>query len=68
MTGCEPVKKSKNLEFDFSNRYKNMGFSLIYNDNLNLKKKIDERSLLIFHKSLKNRSSVKIDINILLFK
>ena len=60
MTGCEPVKKSKNLEFDFSNRYKNMGFSLIYNDNLNLKKKIDERSLLIFHKSLKNRSSVKI--------
>ena len=36
-----------------------MGFSLIYNDDLGLKK-LDNRSLLIFHKSLKNKSLVKI--------
>ena len=48
-------KKIKNIE----NKYKNSGFALIYNSNLNIKE-LDERSLDIFHNSLKKRSLVKI--------
>ena len=58
--GCETVKKSEKLNLDLSNKYKNMGFAMIYDDNSNIKNKLDNRSLLIFHKSLKNKSSVKI--------
>ena len=58
--GCEPVKRSEKLNLDLSNKYKNIGFTLIYNENLDIKKKLDNRSLTIFHKSLKNKSSVKI--------
>ena len=42
------------------NKYKNSGFTLIYNDSLKDIKKLDERSLNIYHKSLKKRSQVKI--------
>ena len=39
----------------------NKGFALIYNENLKIKlKKIDNRSLNIYHKSLKKKSTVKI--------
>ena len=41
-------------------RYKNSGFALIYNDNLEDIKKIENRSLSIYHKSLKKKSIVKI--------
>ena len=45
-------------------KYKNSGFALIYDDNLKkekqISKKINNRSLLIFHKSLKKNSFVKI--------
>ena len=45
-------------------KYKNTGFALIYTDALNkekkITKKIDKRSLLIFHKNLKKNSFVKI--------
>ena len=59
--GCEQpsLKKSSKLNFKTEKKYKNMGFSLIYNDDLGLKK-LDNRSLLIFHKSLKSKSLVKI--------
>ena len=40
-------------------KYSNIGFALIYNNTLNIKK-LDNRSLLIFHKNLKNKSLVKI--------
>ena len=47
-----------------SQKYKNSGFALIYNDKLKLdqeiSKKINNRSLSIFHKSLKKKSYVKI--------
>jgi len=42
------------------NKYKNSGFTLIYNNSLKDIKKLDERSLNIYHKSLKKRSQVKI--------
>ena len=41
-------------------KYNNLGFALVYNENLQKIKKIDERSLNIYHKSLKRKSIVKI--------
>ena len=52
--------KSKKIEIDFENKYKNSGFALIYNDNLKGIKKLEDRSLDIYHKSLKRKSTVKI--------
>ena len=65
LVGCEqhnPNKKITNQ--NISNKYKNSGFALIYNDVLKdkkiISKRINNRSLLIFHKSLKKNSFVKI--------
>ena len=59
--GCDQYKinQSKNLDFKPELRYKNKGFTLIYNDDLDLKK-LDQRSLNIFHHKLKKNSLVKI--------
>ena len=61
LVGCEQLtqKDSTKLKFKPEKKYKNTGFSLIYNDNLKIKK-LDNRSLIIFHKSLKSKSLVKI--------
>ena len=48
-------KKFENLE----KKYSNSGFALIYNEELDIKN-LDERSLNIFHNSLKKKSLVKI--------
>ena len=53
------INKGKKLDIIFDKKYKNSGFSLIYNDQLKIKK-IDQRSLTIFHKNLKRKSFVKI--------
>ena len=60
-TGCESYKKNKSSELNFKpeKRYNNIGFSLIYDKQMNLKK-LDDRSLQIFHNDLKSRSLVKI--------
>ncbi len=52
--------KKKKIEIDFENKYKNSGFALIYNDNLKGIKKLEDRSLDIYHKTLKRKSTVKI--------
>ena len=52
--------KSKNINLEVVKKYKNSGFALIYNDNLKDIKKLENRSLKIYHKSLKKRSVVKI--------
>ncbi len=52
--------KSKLLNYDNENKYRNIGFALIYNETLNYKKKLEPRSLNIYHRSLKKRSMVKI--------
>ena len=60
--GCEQsinVKK-KNINFQLTDKYKNSGFALVYNNNLENVKKLDTRSLDIYHKSLKKKSTVKI--------
>ncbi len=61
LIGCDikienDINKLKSIsEF----KYKNSGFTLIYNDDLNIKK-LDDRSLQIFHKNLKKKSFIKI--------
>lgn len=47
--------KFKKTQADFENRYKNSGFALIYNSDLKDIKKIEPRSLNIYHKSLKKK-------------
>ncbi len=60
-SGCDQFKinQSNKLKLKPEYRFKNMGFTLIYNENLDLKK-LDQRSLNIFHHKLKKNSLVKI--------
>ena len=58
--GCGQTISKKDINFDFDKRYKNSGFALIYNDQLKEIKKLDSRSLSIYHKSIKRRSVLKV--------
>ena len=65
LLGCEQNNLNKNvLNQEIVTKYKNSGFTLVYDSALKkekkISKKIDNRSLLIFHKSLKKNSFVKI--------
>ena len=65
LLGCEQNNLNKNvLNQEIVTKYKNSGFALVYDSLLikekKISKKIDNRSLLIFHKSLKKNSFVKI--------
>ena len=62
LSNCDQstISKSNKINFDYENRYKNSGFALIYDEKLTKVKKLDQRSLSIYHKSLKKRSRVKI--------
>ena len=62
LISCEQTiqRKSKQINFDIENRYKNIGFALIYNDDTQDIKELDTRSLNIYHKTLKRKSKVKI--------
>ena len=53
------INQSKKINKDIEKKYVNSGFALIYNDELKIKK-LDNRSLDIFHSSLKKKSFVKI--------
>ena len=53
------TNQSKNKNFKIEKKYKNSGFALVYSDKLDLKK-LENRSLSIYHKYLKKNSVVKI--------
>ena len=55
--GCEQLntKKSSKIIFKPENSYKNLGFALVYNNTLKNIKKLETRSLNIYHKSLKKK-------------
>ncbi len=61
LSGCvnDSPKNISILDIKPERKYDNAGFALIYNKNLNIKP-IDNRSLKIYHKHLKNKSMVKI--------
>ncbi len=59
--GCgQNVSKKKTNVIKIEKKYKNSGFALIFDQNLENIKKIDDRSLLIYHNKLKRKSIVKI--------
>ncbi len=62
LNNCEQPLSNKSIKknFKFENKYKNSGFALVYNDDLLNIKKLEERSLFIYHKSLRKKSLVKI--------
>ena len=66
IVGCTQnnIDTNSNINPLVEQKYTNKGFGLIYNSDLKkekkISKKIDERSLTIFHKSLKKGSFVKI--------
>ena len=65
LLGCEQNNLNKNIvNQEIMLKYKNSGFALVYDPVLKkekkISKKIDNRSLLIFHKNLKKNSFVKI--------
>ena len=59
---CEKsyTNKPKEISVEHFEKYRNSGFALIYNNDLSNIKKLETRSLNIYHKSLKKRSMVKI--------
>ena len=59
IVSCE-ISSTKKVNIKFENNYNNKGFALIYDNNLNDIKKLEKRSLNIYHKSLKKKSVVKI--------
>ena len=60
LVSCNQFNSEKGkLNVKPEKKYKNSGFALIYNDNFK-SKKLDQRSLQIFHKNLKAKSQVKI--------
>ena len=65
LSGCNQYNdKVKSIVFSGDQKYQNTGFALIYNDKLKkdkkISKKIDNRSFLIFHKTLIKNSFVRI--------
>ena len=54
------TNKKSALNITIENKYKNLGFALVYNDNLKDIKRLETRSLSIYHKSIKRKSIVKI--------
>ena len=59
--GCEQYKPniSNKPGLKSEKKFKNSGFALIYNDDLNIKN-LDNRSLQIYHKNIKKNSFIKI--------
>ena len=61
LIGCVQVPKHLDkTEIKFEKKYTNSGFALIFDENFDKIKKMDDRSLMIYHKSLKTKSIVKI--------
>ena len=54
------INQSIDKNFKIEKKYKNSGFALVYNNNLTNLKKLENRSLSIYHKYLKKNSVVKI--------
>ena len=65
LSACNQIdQKNKSLVYISDQKYSNTGFTLIYSDELKknkkISKKINNRSLLIFHNKIKKNSFVKI--------
>ena len=57
---CADYKTGKINQVKEKAYYSSSGFALIFDENIKKIKKLDDRSLMIHHKSLKRKSAVKI--------
>ena len=61
LIGCVQIPKELDkTETKLERKYINSGFALIFDESLHKIKKLDDRSLMIYHKSLKRKSTVKV--------
>ena len=60
LTSCVSSQQTSMKKIKTSTSYSSKGFALIYDESLEDVKKLDTRSLDIYHKSLKRKSMVKI--------
>jgi len=61
ISSCDrSIDTTKKINISTENRFKNSGFALIYNQDLDKMRKIEPRSYDIYHKLLKRKSIVKI--------
>ena len=61
LSNCETTKRNETkINLELKPKYRNSGFALIYSEDLLDIKKLESRSLNIYHKTLKKRSQVKI--------
>ena len=61
LISCVQIPKELDkTEIKLEKKYSNSGFALIFEESLDKIKKLDDRSLMIYHKSLKRKSAVKI--------
>ena len=61
ISSCDrSIDTSKKINISTENRFKNSGFALIFNQDLDKIRKIESRSYDIYHKFLKRKSIVKI--------
>ena len=63
LMGCEQVAmKTDKIETKIEKKYSNSGFALIFDENVKKIKKLDDRSLMIHHKSLKRNLLLRLQI------
>ena len=61
ISSCDrSIDTTKKINISTENRFKNSGFALIFNQDLDKIRKIEPRSHDIYHKFLKRKSIVKI--------
>ena len=60
LTSCDQTFQNKSIKFDVGDKYKNSGFALINNKDIEGVKMLESRSLKIYHKTLKKKTLVKI--------
>ena len=60
LTSCDQTFQNKSIKIDVGDKYKNSGFALINNKDIEGVKMLESRSLKIYHKTLKKKTLVKI--------
>ena len=60
LNSCTTKHSQNIIEYSNLEKFSNTGFALIYNDDLKFKKKLDDKSLVIFHSKLQNDVKVKV--------
>ncbi len=60
LNSCTTIYDKNIVEYSNLEKFSNTGFAFIYNEDYEFKKKLDDKSLVIFHDKLENNVKVKI--------